>query len=77
MTGLHWACKRNHLGTVKVLLEHGSRVNFQDELGNTPLNYAIENQNQKIVVVLLANKATHYQKSKINGEDPSPKNLSI
>lgn len=32
MTGLHWACKRNHFYVAKVLLEHKAYVNSNDHV---------------------------------------------
>ena len=43
MTGLHWACRRNHPGLVKLLLEKGADPNFEDIIGRTPLYYALLN----------------------------------
>ena len=38
--GLHFACKKGNLKIVKILLENGSNINHQDEIGQTPLYFA-------------------------------------
>jgi hypothetical protein len=41
-TGLHWAALGGHVETVKVLLEHGARVDAtDDEWSATPLEWAL------------------------------------
>jgi len=42
MTGLHWACKRNHFKIVKLLCEFGCDKNARNIIGLTPLSMAFE-----------------------------------
>jgi len=41
MTGLHWAAKRGHMETCKILLNNKSHVNAFDIMGRTPLDFAL------------------------------------
>ena len=44
----------SHIKTVQFYLDKGVSVNAQDDYGNTPLHYAIENNNPEAALQLLA-----------------------
>ena len=52
-TPLHLACIHNELEIAKVLLRAGAFVEVEDNIGNTPLDYAISKSNHLIVEWLL------------------------
>jgi ankyrin repeat protein len=67
---LHFACDRENIEFVSLLLEHGANVNVQvllallsfglkylqkDNLGQTSLHYACTNGNKQIIALLLKN----------------------
>ena len=56
-TGLIWATKRNNLLMVRLLLKKHSRVNFKDLPGRSALHFAIRNNNEEIVRMLLCFRA--------------------
>ena len=56
-TGLIMAAKRNHTIMVRLLLKNFSRVNFQDLPGRTALHFAVMNDNEDMVKLLLCFKA--------------------
>ena len=41
-TALHWACKRNHLPVVHILLNGGANANLANDKGQLPANLATE-----------------------------------
>lgn len=47
------AIKTNDLTTVTLLLKYGADPDFQDELGQTPLLTAVENENHEMIRLLL------------------------
>lgn len=64
-TALHLAVVRNHYGLVKLLLEHGARVNVKEHSsdgcyngwGWYPLHLALRNENKEIIRLLVAHGA--------------------
>lgn len=62
-TALHWACKRNHIPTVKLLLAHGAQIlyNFKNE---TPLDVAQDPQNLQLILKgsIMSNKSSEANK---------------
>lgn len=58
LTGLHWACKRNHERVAELLIKKGADVNAKDLLGRTCLYFALLNQNIKLIKLLLYNEAS-------------------
>ncbi|XP_026189989.1 acyl-CoA-binding domain-containing protein 2 [Cyclospora cayetanensis] len=52
MTALHFAADRGHLDIAKMLLAHGADVNYQDDLGETPLHVAIAAEQMDMVALL-------------------------
>ena len=54
---LRTAVKQNCREIIEVLLEHGADVNARDATGNTPILYATQNADLKIIELLLARKA--------------------
>src|SRR5690606_29157590 len=51
-TSLHYAVITNHEEIVKFILELGADTNMRDSYGNTPLYYAVKNNNYNIVNLL-------------------------
>jgi hypothetical protein len=51
LTGLHWACKRNHERVAELLITKGADVNAKDLLGRSCLYFALLNQNIKLIKV--------------------------
>jgi len=57
-TALHVACERGHDEMLSMLLGfHAAGANAEDEDGQTPLHYAIDNNNMGCAVILLQNNA--------------------
>jgi ankyrin repeat protein len=50
---LHWAIKKDHTKIASYLIQKGSDIDAVDILGRTPLSFAIENNNIKLVRTLL------------------------
>lgn len=53
MTGLHWACKRNNEFLALLLVKGKSFIEAKDALDRTPLHFAVESQNKRLVLHLL------------------------
>lgn len=51
------AIKMEHIGDLKILLEQGAYINYQDREGNTPLIYAAWEGNPAILDILINNGA--------------------
>ena len=51
-TPLHFACLNNNFNAVKLLCKKDAVINCIDYLGNTPLFYAVENDNADIINLL-------------------------
>ena len=66
MSGLHWSCKKDNLEISELLLKKGSDVNAQDELGRTPLFFAIQNSNLKLVKLLLYYDASPWSTANVS-----------
>ena len=56
-SGLIWAAKRNNTLMVRMLLKAHSRVNYRDLAGRTALTFAVLNDNEEMVRILLCFKA--------------------
>ena len=56
-SGLIWAAKRNNTLMVRMLLKAHSRANFRDLAGRTALTFAVTNDNEEMVRILLCFKA--------------------
>lgn len=69
-TVLHYAVAEGQLSTVELLLEHGSNVNAQDDVGQTPLLLAIRNGDANKVKLLLSWGANPNVPD-MDGESPS------
>lgn len=56
-TPLIWAAKKNNTLLVRMLCKAHSRVNFRDLPGRTALTFAVMNDNEDMVRILLCFKA--------------------
>jgi len=56
-SGLIWAAKRNYTLMVRMLLKAHSRPNYSDLAGRTALYFAVLNDNEEMVRILLCFKA--------------------
>jgi ankyrin repeat protein len=68
-TALHKAAANNHTVAIRLLIEHGAKLDVSNGQGNTPLHKAAENGHGRAVAVLIdlgapVNKQNH------NGETP-------
>ena len=63
---LYWAIERGHTEAVKLLVQYGANVEQKDESGKTPLIYASDRKDTKMIEVLLEWKAD------INGSYDAP-----
>lgn len=52
-TPLHWACKNGHYSTMSTLLELGADTTAVCRDENSPLHFALESDNQKLIMELL------------------------
>lgn len=62
-TPLHVACEKGHADVTEYLLAHDASMETKDNAGNTPLHVAAQNQQTRIVQLLLD-----------SGADPDPEN---
>jgi uncharacterized protein len=53
VTPLFFAIDKSRINNVRILIEHGADLDFQDSVGNTPVYYAAERQRYDIVLILL------------------------
>ena len=51
-TPLHFAILANQLENTNILLRHGANPNSTDSYGNTPMHFAVANQNLRLVKTL-------------------------
>jgi len=77
MSGLHWACKRNNLEVVKILLKNGSDVNLNDVRGLKAIYYAVENKNFDIIVLLLMKDSCPWNSGNMDYKDHLKNNMNI
>jgi ankyrin repeat protein len=56
-TALDWACKKDNLEIVQFLVKHNARVNFLNNIGESPLAIAQENKRAQIAQYLLTHGA--------------------
>ena len=49
MAPIHYACKNGNIRLMKILLDLGADINSQDIKGNTPLHYAVINNDERMV----------------------------
>lgn len=52
MTPLHWAVEREHIETIKVLLQHGANPNCVSKFDKTAFRIAMENNRPDLVELL-------------------------
>lgn len=70
-TLIHKACDNSNYILVELLIANGAKINQKDKYGNTPLYYAIENNQENINIVKILLQANAYPLSKnIKGENP-------
>ena len=48
---MHWACKRDHIKMIDLLLEFRPNLNQKDLRYHKPLFYVLRNNNHKILIV--------------------------
>jgi len=65
LTPLQYACMQNHTDAAAMLLQHGADTNTQTSELDTPLDFAAENNNFRLVRLLVQNEAI-IQKKHIN-----------
>ena len=58
-TPLMFSVKNNDLNSVKILIKNGAEINCQNKIGYTPIMYATIINNDKMLVLLLANLSHH------------------
>ena len=51
MTALHYACKKQNIELIKLLIEEKSDVESKDNVGRTPLFYALLTENMDVIKV--------------------------
>ncbi|CAK84127.1 unnamed protein product (macronuclear) [Paramecium tetraurelia] len=66
MTALHWACKRGHFEIVRLLVENGADIEFQDIIGRPTLYFAIIGRSAKIVKYILDKRADPWSTTAVN-----------
>ena len=57
MTALHWACKLGQFKLAKQLIDFKSDIDAEDLVGRRPLHFALINNHQDLVKLLLEKKA--------------------
>ncbi|XP_076288512.1 transient receptor potential cation channel subfamily A member 1-like [Lasioglossum baleicum] len=57
LTALHSAVKQHKVAVAQLLINYGANVNFKNNLGDTPIVYAIENSDTEMAKLLLTNGA--------------------
>jgi ankyrin repeat protein len=57
-TPLMFSVKNDDLNNVKILIKNGAEINCQNKIGYTPIMYAVINNNDKILTLLLSNLST-------------------
>jgi ankyrin repeat protein len=55
-SALHYACAGGHVKAVELLLEKKADVTLTNTYNETPLDQAIDNQHNDVVVALLKNR---------------------
>ncbi|ODQ50797.1 ankyrin, partial [Saitoella complicata NRRL Y-17804] len=61
---LNSACLHGDLEMVRLLLNHGARINHHGDKGDTPLHDAVANEHEDVVRILLASGANPMIKNK-------------
>ncbi|OMJ68689.1 hypothetical protein SteCoe_33796 [Stentor coeruleus] len=61
---LHWAVRRGHVKTVKILLAAGTWIDSLDYVGRSPLFLAVRGENLEMIDFLLSNKANFCVKTR-------------
>ena len=56
-TALMWACNRNSLDIVKLLVENGAEINYVSTVDGSPLREAVKNKNVEMVEYLIEHGA--------------------
>lgn len=63
-------CNRYNISLIKLLLDRRGRADMKDAIGNTPLVYAIKNQNTEVIKLLLKYNAGITEPTNITGFNP-------
>ena len=71
-TPLHWAALYGQAESCKMLLEHGADLKLVDDLGYSPLRWAVDGGEPGIVALLIANPMTGLAKSWSNANGSLP-----
>ena len=69
-TPLHAASEGGHAGAVRVLLDHGARIDARLNDGRTPLHLASRNGHTKVVRLLLERRAASNSKTRTDLNHP-------
>lgn len=52
---MHYACKLNYLDAAKVLVDAGTNPHSVWQIDDTPMHFAVQNGNAKLVDILIQN----------------------
>lgn len=67
---LHYACSKNHLKIVELLIDNGAQLNVRDKYGHTPLHRAASLGHEKIVHLLLCQPTINIDVQDNEGNTP-------
>ena len=69
-TALHYAAISNRVDVVRLLLENRANIEVEDNLGNSPLQYVVEQPEHFQMAKLLVNKGASLKHKNKAGQDP-------
>ena len=69
-TALHYAAISNRVDVVQLLLEYKANIEVEDNLGNSPLQYVVEQPQHFQMAKLLVNKGASLKHKNKAGQDP-------
>lgn len=75
-TALHEAVQSTEVDSIRLLLEHGARVDIKDSLGWTPLHYAVATNNRRVLEVLDTHSATRWDVLTTDDERETPLHIA-
>ncbi len=67
---LHAAARAGKAEYARTLLTKGAKINLKDNLGNTPLHYAVLSSEVDVLKVLLDVKGVDLQQQNVDGQTP-------